>query len=866
MSQSTVQRERIQVRFIEQEMRDSFIDYSMSVIVQRALPDARDGLKPVHRRILYAMREEGLQPNRPHKKSATVVGNVLGRYHPHGDGAVYDSIVRMVQDFSLRYPLIDGQGNFGSIDGDPAAAYRYTEVRLTPVAEELLRDIDSDTVDEHPNFDGQLMEPEVLPSRLPHLLLNGSDGIAVGMATKIPPHNARELLGAVDHLVRNPECEIDDLMEFVAGPDFPTGGFIWGRKGIDSAYRTGRGRIEMRGRIHVEEGRFGKSSLVVTELPYQVNKTRVIEQITKMVKAGRGDEITELRDESDRDGIRLVIELKRDAKPDKVVEKLFTKTQLKYTFGVIMLALVDGRPEELDLKAALSCWVKHRLEVIRRRAAFDLAKAEDRAHIVEGLLIALDDIDRAIEIIRGSRNPESARNKLRREFKLSERQADAILAMRLAQLTGLEHRKLADELSQLERDIAEFSELVNDEEARRDCLGVEIAELRDRYGDPRRTEIVEDTESFKVAKGGDHETRLVLVSRQGYVKAQPAGAGGGLAGAEALEAREGDFARDAYLCGASHSLLIVSARGHAFVLPISSLPRETRSSRGRRLDDFVQLELGDEIAAVLPVEAFTDDRYLVVATRQGQVKRSALSEYANARAGGIIGAGLAKGDEILAAFVTDGSQDVLIATRLGQAIRFQESDMRPMGRAARGVKGIDVAKGDLVVSALAPRTDSDLLAASEGGYGKRIPFTEFKVQGRAGKGLAILPERKRVGNLIGLLEVHPSDDVAWERSDGTVDTKPAGDILTRARREAGRPVIDLPAGAVIEAVHPIRSAPSASTVTETAVEPASTGTDHSTSVETDDPASTAADDLAGDVSSVEADGAPDAQTELGFEG
>jgi len=808
VSQSTVQRERIQIRFIEQEMRDSFIDYSMSVIVQRALPDARDGLKPVHRRILYAMREEGLQPDRPHKKSATVVGDVLGRYHPHGDGAVYDSIVRMVQDFSLRYPLVDGQGNFGSIDGDPAAAYRYTEVRLTPVAEELLADIDRDTVDERPNFDGRLTEPEVLPSRLPHLLLNGSDGIAVGMATKIPPHNAGELLAAVDYLVANPDCEVDELLPFVPGPDFPTGGYIWGRSGIESAYRTGRGRIEMRGRIHIEDGRFGKSSLVVTELPYQVNKTRIIEQITKMVRAGRSDEITELRDESDRDGIRLVIELKRDANPKLVVDKLFKRTQLKYTFGVIMLALVDGRPEELDLKAALDCWVRHRLEVIGRRAAFDLARAEDRAHIVRGLLIALADIDRVIEIIRGSQNPESARNKLRKAFSLSQRQAEAILAMRLAQLTGLEGRSLEKEIAALERDIATLSKLVEDDGARRTRLRAEIGELLERYGDPRRTEILDDDDGFRIAKGGGHEARLVLVSRHGYVKAQPAGTGGGLAGAEALAAREGDFATEAFLCRASHSLLIVTARGHAHVLPISDLPHGTRSSRGKRLDEFIDLELGDEVSSVLPIEGFTSDRFVIVVTRQGQVKRTSLSEYANARTAGIIGVRLARGDEVRAAFLTEGNDDVLIATRHGQAIRFREDELRPMGRAARGVKGIDLSEGDVVVAALAPRADSDLLAASTGGYGKRIPFTEFKLQGRAGKGLQILPERKRVGDVAGLLEVHPADDVAWERSDGSIATTPAADILTRARREAGRPVIDVPSGVAIETVHPIRSAAS----------------------------------------------------------
>jgi len=817
VTRATVQRERIEVRFLEQEMRDSFIDYSMSVIVQRALPDARDGLKPVHRRILYAMREEGLAPGRPHKKSATVVGDVLGRYHPHGDSAVYDTMVRMVQEFSLRYPLIDGQGNFGSIDGDSAAAYRYTEVRLTSAALDLLADIDRDTVDMRPNFDGRLTEPEVLPSRLPHLLLNGSDGIAVGMATKIPPHNAGELLEAVDHLVRHPDCEVDDLLPFVPGPDFPTGGYIWGRDGIDEAYRTGRGRIEMRARIHLEEGRFAKSSLVVTEIPYQVNKTRVIEQITRMVKTGRSEEITELRDESDRDGIRLVIELKRDAKPEKVVERLFRKTQLRYTFGVIMLALVDGRPEELDLKQALECWVGHRLEVIRRRAAFDLRKAEERAHIVEGLLVALDDIDRVIEIIRGSKTPDSARGKLRKEFKLSQRQADAILAMRLAQLTGLEHRKLADELEDLRAEIVELGELVRDEATRRKSLRRDIAELSARYADPRRTEIVAEGGKFRLPRGGGHEACLVLLSRNGYVKAQPASTGGGLAGAEALAAREGDFARDAFLCRASHSLLVVTARGNAFVLPIAALPHGTRSSRGRPLDEFIDLALGDEVVAVFPVQEFSDDRYLLTATRQGRVKRTALAEYGNARTGGIIGTGLARGDEVVAAFPSDGSRDVFIATRRGQAIRFPEEEIRPMGRSARGVKGIELGKGDLVVACLAPRRDSDLLAASALGYGKRVPYTEFRVQGRAGKGLQILPEKDRVGRLVGVLEVTPADQVAWERSDGSLDTTAAADILTRARREASRPAIELTAGVEVEAVHPIRSgvgAPTAARLAE----------------------------------------------------
>ena len=805
MTQGTLRHERIEPRALEQEMRESFIDYSMSVIVQRALPDARDGLKPVHRRILYAMREEGLHPSRPHKKSATVVGDVLGRYHPHGDGAVYDTIVRMVQDFSLRYPLIDGQGNFGSIDGDSAAAYRYTEVRLTPLAVDLLDDIDRNTVDTRPNFDGRLTEPEVLPCRLPHLLLNGSDGIAVGMATKVPPHNAVELLDAVDHLVANPECGVDELLARVPGPDFPTGGYIWGRSGIESAYRTGRGRIDMRARIHVEEGRFGKSSLIVTELPYQVNKTRVIEQITRLVRAGRADAITDLRDESDRDGIRLVIELKRDAKPDKVVATLFKKTQLRYTFGVIMLALVDGRPEELDLRTLLGTWIDHRLSVIRRGAAHDLAQAEDRRHVVQGLGVALEHIDRVIEIIRSSKTPAAARSALRSEFALSRRQADAILAMRLVRLTGLERRKLSEELLALEKEIVRLTALVEDDGARRGFLRAEIRDLTKRYDDPRRTEILDGDTTFRLPRGGGGETKLVLVSRGGYVKAQPAATGGGLAGAEALSTREGDFARHAFLARGADMVLPVTTRGVAHALPVAGLPRGTRSSRGRHLSEYIDLALGDEIVAVLPVEEFAKDRFLVVATRQGRIKRSALSDYANARAAGIIGVKVARGDEVVAAFITDGSSDLLLATRRGQAIRFSESTIRVMGRTAGGVKAIDLARGDVVVAAAAPRPDADLLAATSAGYAKRIPFTEFRVQGRAGKGLTVLPERKRTGGLVGFIEAHAADEVAWELSDGSVETTTAAAVIRRAPREAGRPAVRLGPGLAVEAVHPMHS-------------------------------------------------------------
>ncbi len=812
MVRAAAQHERIIPRFLEQEMRDSFIDYSMSVIVQRALPDARDGLKPVHRRILYAMWEQGLLPGRAYKKSATVVGDVLGKYHPHGDSAVYDTLVRMAQDFSMRYPLVDGQGNFGSIDGDSAAAYRYTEARLAAISTELLEDLGRDTVDFTGNFDNRLEEPTVLPARLPQLLLNGTDGIAVGMATKIPPHNLTELLAATVHLVRNPGCEVEELMALLPGPDFPTGGYIWGREGIEEAYRTGRGLVEMRARMHVEERGYGKSAIVVTELPYQVNKSRVIEQITRQVRRGRMDAITDLRDKSDRDGIRLVIELKRDADPRKLLPALFKKTQLRYTFGIINLALVDGRPEELDLKRALACFVDHRLEVIFRRAAHDLAEAEDRAHVVEGLLIALGDLDRVLDIIRAAPDPSTASRDLQREMELSERQAEAILAMRLASLTGLERRKLSDELEALRASIEELRLLVEDEQVRRDALCRELEELAGRYGDARRTEILEGKERFPLPSGNAGGATLVLLTRRGYLKAQPvrggAGtAGAGLAGAEAMSEREADFVRQAILCRGTDTLLAVTRLGSAHALALGDLPRGTRSSRGHPLAGYLHLQEGDEVVALLAVETFAEDRYLVNVTAGGQVKRTALSEFANVRSGGIIAAGLAGSDEVVAAFLTGGGRELVLATAGGMAIRFEEGEVRPMGRTAQGVKGIDLDEGDRVIAALSPRRDAELLVASSRGFGKRVPFTELRVQGRAGKGTAILPDRGKAGQLVGLLEMHPGDQVAWELASGELVTTAASELRVRARADACLRVLGRLEEDRVATVHPLRSEP-----------------------------------------------------------
>ena len=753
------------------------------------------------------MWEQGLRPDRDYKKSATVVGDVLGKYHPHGDSAVYDTLVRMVQEFSLRYPLIDGQGNFGSIDGDSAAAYRYTEARLAPIALELLADIESETVDFVPNFDGRIEEPVGLPVRLPNLLLNGSDGIAVGMATKIPPHNLNELVAATDHLICNPDCEVEDLMQLIEGPDFPTGGYIWGYEGVGDAYRTGRGLVEMRARIHVEDGSYGKRSLIVTELPYQVNKTRIIEQIAKIVRNGRVDSIADVRDESDRDGIRLVIETKRDADTDKLLKTLFTKTQLRTTFGVIMLALVNGKPEQLNLKDALACFVDHRLDVIRRRAAFELARSEDRAHVLEGLLTALADIDRVIELIRSSSTPQIASERLQAELELSERQAQAILAMRLARLTGLEHRKLEEELDDLRELIRELRLLVTKDAVRRELLRDELSGLAVQYGDVRRTEILDESLPFPVPSGDGGESSLVMITRRGYIKAQSVRDGASMTGAEALADREGDFVKQAFLSRGSSRLLLFTGEGNVFSTSVKDLPRGTRSSRGHRLADLVDTG-GVDVVAVVPVAEVDADRFLFMATRQGQVKRTPVSEFANVRSGGIKAIGIGSGDELLSVTVTSGSADILLASRSGQTIRFPETEIRPMGRAARGVRGMEFGKTDELVAALAPRRDSDLIVATRGGYAKRVPLTEFRPQGRAGKGTALLPERDTAGELVGLLAMHPGDRIVCELESGGTVIVDADKIPAKARRGASVRIREIGrSGGTILSVHPLRSAP-----------------------------------------------------------
>jgi DNA gyrase subunit A len=678
-------RERILSRLIEDELKESFIDYSMSVIVQRALPDVRDGLKPVHRRILYAMNELGLQPGRPYKKSATVVGDVLGKYHPHGDMAVYDSMVRMVQDFSLRYPLVDGQGNFGSVDGDSAAAYRYTEARLTPLAVSMLEDIDKNTVDFIPNFDDRIEEPTVLPSQLPNLLVNGSSGIAVGMATNIPPHNLREVSSALKLLIDNPDCEIDDLRRNIQGPDFPTGGFIYGRDGIKECYETGRGRIAVRARAQIEERESsGKMQIVVTEIPFQVNKSRLIEQIAELAHAKKIVGISALRDESDRDGMRIVIELRRDANPSVLLNQLYKRTTMQTTFGAIMLALVDGAPKVLDLKEILQHFVDHRHEVITRRTQFDLDQAQAREHILEGLKIAVDNIDEIIKIIRGSRDVAAADAALRKQFDLSERQSEAILNMRLAKLTSLEIGKLEEELGEVRKLIKELKSILASKPERMGILKTELDALVKRFGDERRTEIVADQGDFSVEDLIAEEDMVITISHSGYIKRIPVTTyrrqrrgGRGLNG---MGTKEDDWVEHLFVASTHDYVLFFTQTGRVHWLKVYDIPQGGRAARGKPIINLVGIQQSERIAAFVAVREFSDSHHLIFATAGGTVKKTRLSAYANPRATGINAINIDKDDKLIDVQLTDGTNDLVLATSEGMSIRFSEKDVREMGQ------------------------------------------------------------------------------------------------------------------------------------------------------------------------------------------
>ncbi len=795
-------RERILPRPIEDELRQSFINYSMSVIVSRALPDVRDGLKPVHRRILYAMNELNLTPGRPYKKSATVVGDVLGKYHPHGDSSVYDALVRMVQDFSLRYPLVDGQGNFGSVDGDPAAAYRYTEARLTRIALEMLEDIDKNTVEFQPNFDDQKQEPTVLPSRLPNLLVNGSSGIAVGMATNIPPHNLREVCTAVAHLATHEDATVADLCGFVKGPDFPTGGYIYGVAGLREAYETGRGKVVMRARVQVEEkASSGKNALVVTELPYQVNKARLAEQIVDHVLEKRIEGVSAVRDESDRDGMRLVIELKRDAIPEVVLNQLYKHTPMQSTFGVINLALVNGRPREMNLREMLQHFIDHRHEIIVRRATFDLENAQAREHVLEGLKIAVDNLDEVIKIIRGSKTTEEADQRLRRKFKLSEKQSEAILNMRLARLTGLEIEKLEGELAEVRGLIQELKGVLDSRERRVKILVEEMEQLAEKYGDARRTEIIPDQADFAIEDLIAEEDMVITISRSGYIKRIPVSTyrrqrrgGRGLMGATA---KEDDWIEHLFIASTHDYVMFFSDRGQVYWLKVHEIPQGGRAAKGRPVINCIAIQADERIAALVPVRTFDDQHWLMFATRKGTVKKTVLSAYGNVRSTGINAINVDADDELIDVQITDGNNDIVLGTRQGLSIRFHESDVREMGRATTGVRGIALGKDDRVIGMVVVRRDATLLTVTEKGMGKRSELGEYRVQKRGGKGILTLRKTDRTGVCVALKEVLEDDELMLITRSGVIIRVPVKGISVIGRNTQGVRVMNLDEGDLV---------------------------------------------------------------------
>jgi len=795
-------RERILPRLIETEMKESFLDYSMSVIVQRALPDVRDGLKPVHRRILYAMHELGLVPGRPYKKSATVVGDVLGKYHPHGDMSVYDALVRMVQEFSLRYPLVDGQGNFGSVDGDPAAAYRYTEARLTRVAMTLLEDIDKNTVAFIPNFDDRLQEPTVLPGKLPNLIVNGAAGIAVGMATNIPPHNLTEVVQAINHLVDNPDAGVKDLRKFIRGPDFPTGGIIYGRDGIKDCYEKGRGRIVVRARAVVEEKESsGRHQIVVTEIPYQVNKSTLITQIAALVNDKRMEGISDIRDESDRDGMRIVFELKRDAVPAVVLNQLYKHSAMQTTFGAIMLALVDGVPRELTLKEILQSFIDHRHEVIVRRTQFELTRAEDRAHILEGLKIAVDNIDEVIKIIRRSKDTPTADAALRKRFKLSEKQSAEILNMRLARLTALEIGKLEEELKDVRRFIKECKELLASKPKRMKVLKEELGEVGHGFGDARRTEIVADQGDFSIEDLIAEEDMVITVSHGGYIKRLPVSAyrrqrrGG--RGVTAAHTKEDDWVEHLFIASTHDYVMIFTGGGHCYWLKVHEIPQAARAARGKPVMSCVAMKPDERIAALVPVREFSDDQFLFFATKDGVVKKTVLSAYGNPRSSGINAINIEKGDELIDVQVTDGRNDVVLATRHGMSIRFHEQDVRDMGRAATGVKGVELDKKDFVIDMVIVRRASTLLAVTARGLGKRSELDEYRVQRRGGRGIITLKHSDKTGDIVALKEVLPDDEMMMITKKGIIIRVPVEGIRITSRNTQGVKVMNLTPGDLV---------------------------------------------------------------------
>ena len=783
---------------LEEEMKSSYIDYSMSVIVARALPDVRDGLKPVHRRVLFGMHELGLAYNKPYKKSARIVGEVLGKYHPHGDTAVYDTMVRMVQDFSLRYPLVQGQGNFGSVDGDSPAAMRYTEARLHRIAEEMLRDLDKNTVDFTPNFDDSLQEPTVLPSYLPNLLVNGASGIAVGMATNIPPHNLTEIIDGLVAYIKNPNITDEKIMKIVTAPDFPTGGIIFGYEGVKEAYKTGRGRIVIRAKANIETLKNNKENIVITELPYQVNKANLIEKIAELVRAGKLNDISNIRDESDRDGMRVVVELKRDAQPSVVLNQLFKHTQMQTTFGVILLALVNGIPKVLTLKEMMKHFIDHRMDVLIRRTKFDLDAAERRAHILEGYIIALDNIDAVIETIKKSRDVETAKNNLMRKFKLSEVQAKAILDMRLQRLTGLERKKIEDEYKETIKLIEKLKGILESEEKRYLIIRDELTEIKEKYGNARRTEIVYNYEEFSLEDIIAEEDVVVTISHKGFIKRFPvsgyrkqARGGKGVTGAGT---KDDDFIEHMFIASTHQYILFFTDKGKCYWLKVFEIPEGGRASRGRSVLNLIEKDKEENITAFVTVKEFDDNHFLMMATEQGTIKKTVLSAYGNVRKGGINAINLVKNDKLISVKMTDGNNDIVLGTRNGFAIRFTEKDVRDMGRVATGVRGIRLSKGDIVVGLLVMKRNDNILVVTEKGYGKRSDINDYRITHRGGKGVITVKTSEKVGKMIAMMEVVDGDELVIISSRGMVIRQSVRDIRVMGRNTQGVRVIRLKEG------------------------------------------------------------------------
>ena len=792
---------------LEDELKKSFISYAMAVIVSRALPDVRDGFKPVHRRIIYAMTELGVTPDKPHRKSARIVGDVLGKYHPHGDSAVYNSMVRMAQSFSMRYLLVDGQGNFGSVDGDDPAAMRYTEARMSKICLELTRDLDKETVDFYPNFDETLMQPEVLPSRFPNLLVNGSSGIAVGMATNIPPHNLGEVIDGVCHMIDHPDCTVEDLMQFIKGPDFPTGAVILGKSGIHEAYRTGKGRIIVRAKTDIEPMGNGRDRIVVTEIPYMVNKARLVEKIAELVHEKRLEGVSDIRDESDRRGMRIVIELKKDVNANVVLNFLYKHTQLQDTFGAIMLALVNGEPKYLSLREMIRHYIDHQKDVIVRRTRYDLNKAEARAHILEGLLIALDHIDEVIALIRASRTDAEARDGLMSRFGLTEKQATAILDMRLRRLTGLERDKIEAEYQELLKQIEYFRAVLANERMVLDIIKTEITDIRNRFADERRTEITALDGEIDVMDLIQEEDMVVTLTHFGYVKRLPKATyraqkrgGKGIIGATTGEE---DFVEQLFVTSTHDPLMFFTHRGRAYQLRCYEIPEAGRMARGTAIVNLLPIEGGEKVTAMLPVpEEKVAGHYLVMATRMGLIKRTELKDFENLRRSGLIAIVLREEDELIGVALTDGTRDVLLGTRGGMAIRFSETDVRVMGRVSMGVKSIELAEDDEVVAMSIVEEGEQVLSITRNGFGKRTEIDEYRVQSRGGKGIKAMNLTEKTGLLAGQLLVDEDEDILLITDDGTVIRTPVSSISTHGRNTQGVRIMRVEEGSQVVCVAP----------------------------------------------------------------